>query len=257
MGLKERLRAGKTVVGSWLSLANPAIAEIMCEAGFEWIAIDLEHSTTSLSQAEALIRVIDGHGRAPLVRLSTSQPEAASVQIKRVMDAGAHGIILPMVCDRETLESAWRAMHYPPGGTRGVGLSRAQGYGARFESYRAWLEDSAVLVAQIEHRDALDHLDEIFGFDGLDATLVGPYDLSASLGHPGSFDHPRVTGALKEIQAAANEHGVPAGIHVVEPDPELLRARIAEGYRFVAYSVDFRMVDVACRAALSRLELGT
>lgn len=253
--LKRRLREGGPVVGSWLSLGSPAIAEIMCEAGFEWLAIDLEHSTTTLAQAEALIRIIDAKGRCPLVRLSTSVPALARVQIKRVMDAGAHGVIVPMVSDLPTLEAAWRAMHYPPRGDRGVGLSRAQAYGAGFDAYREWLDESSVLIAQIEHRDALGQLDAIFGFEGLDAYLVGPYDLSASFGRPGQLDHPEVRSALTRIRAEADARGVPAGIHEVEPDPARLAARVAEGYRFIAYSVDFRMVDVACRAGLRALDV--
>lgn len=246
---KQRLAAGEVTLGGWVSLASEAVAEIMCAAGLEWVAVDLEHSTTALADAERLIRVIDGRGRAPLVRLTANDPQ----QIKRVMDAGAHGVIVPNVRGREDVLRTVRAMHYPPRGERGVGLARAQGYGASFGSYRAWLETSAVLVAQIEHVDALAELDAILGVPELDAVLIGPYDLSASMGAPGVFDAPGFVDAMATIRRAAAARGKPAGIHVVEPDPAALRARLDEGYRLVAYSVDFRMIDVACRAGVDVL----
>lgn len=248
--LKARVRAGELTVGSWLSLGHAGVAEVVANAGFDWVVVDLEHSTTSLAQAEAMLRAIEGCGVAPLVRLSTSEPEQARVQIKRTMDAGAHGIIVPMVSSAAVLSSAARAMHYPPRGDRGVGLARAQRYGAGFEAYREWLGRSALLVAQIEHRDALSELASIFAVPDLDAYLVGPYDLSASFGRPGDFEHPDVVDALARIAAAADAAGIPAGIHVVDPDPAALRRRIDQGYRFVAYGVDFRMLDVVSRAGI-------
>ena len=248
--VKQRLHTRTLTVGSWLSLANVAIAEIQCNAGFEWIGIDLEHGSTTLAQAEQLIRVIDNKGCAPLVRLSALD----ATQAARVMDAGAHGLIVPKVCSAADAEAAVRAMYYPPRGQRGVGLSRAQRYGAGFDEYRAWLEESAVLVVQIEHVDALDNLNAIFGTEGVDAYLVGPYDLAASMGLTGQFDHPDFVAALDRIRTVAQAGGLAAGIHVVEPDPAQLRQRIDEGYTLVCYSVDFRMVDVACRAGLAVLE---
>lgn len=244
--LKQKIAAGELAVGSWVALAHPAIVEVMCNAGFDWMAVDLEHSTITLAEMEALIRVIDGRGRAPLVRLTANDP----MQIKRVMDSGAHGVIVPNVRHRDDVLSAHRAMHYPPRGARGVGLSRAQGYGASFQRYREWLDRSSVLIGQIEHVDALGRLPEIFGSEELDAFMVGPYDLTASMGIAGQFDHPDFTAALAEIRRVAAAHGKPAGIHVVEPQPDELRLRVEEGYRLIAYSVDFRMIDEACRRGL-------
>ena len=244
--LKQRLATAEPIVGSWTSLGHPAIAEMMCGAGYEWIGIDVEHSALSLSRVEELIRVIDLAGAAPLVRLTCNDPQ----QIKRVMDSGAHGVIVPAVTSRDDVLRGWRAMHYPPRGDRGVGLSRAQGYGASFAEYRVWLESSAVFVPQIEHVAALEHLDEIFGSPEVDAYLVGPYDLSASMGIAGQFDHPEFVHALERIRDAAARHGTPAGIHIVEPEPAQLAARVAEGYRLIAYSVDFRMIEAACRWGL-------
>lgn len=248
-GLRAALASGSPVVGSWLTMPEPAIAEILARAGYAFLTVDLEHSALDLSQAAALIRTAQLAGSTPLVRLSSNDP----VQIKRVMDAGAHGIIVPMVKSGADVAAAHAAMHYPPTGVRGVGLSRAQGYGQDFHAYRSWLEQEAVLVAQVEHIDALDHLDDILGHPGLHATMLGPYDLSASMGLPGRFDHPDVVDAIRRVREAADRHGIPAGTHVVEPDPAQLRLALDQGHRMVAYSVDFRMLAVAARAGLAAL----
>ncbi len=233
-------------LGTWLTIDSEAIAEIVCKAGVDWVCVDLEHSSLSLAGAERLIRVADLCGVQALVRLSANDP----VQIARVMDCGAHGIIVPMVKTGDDVTAALRAMHYPPLGRRGVGLSRAQGYGPGFDEYRQWLAESSVLIVQIEHQDALEHLDDIFEAGGMNAYMIGPYDLTASMGIAGQFAHPRYLEALKAIKEAGERAGIEAGIHVVEPDPEQLRARIDEGYTRVAYSVDFRIVDAAIRAVV-------
>jgi len=248
--VREHLADGSLTVGTWLSLGLPSIAEILCAAGFDWVVIDREHSSVSFERTEALIRTIDGRGKAALVRLSSHDP----TEIKRVMDAGAHGIVAPMICSREEADAVWSAMQYPPEGTRGVGLSRAQGYGPGFEDYRRWLPEGAALVVQLEHVRALPHLDAILAAPHVHGCLIGPYDLSASLGVPGQFDHPKVVEAIETIWEAAIRHDKAPGIHIVEPDPHALQRRVGEGYRFIAYGVDFRMVDRAAREGLSALD---
>lgn len=249
MSLKSRLRSGDLTVGAWLTLGSEAIAEICCDAGFDWIAVDLEHSTTSLAATERIVRVVDRAGKTPLVRLADHDATA----VQHVMDAGAHGVIVPRVTGRDTLDTISRAMHYPPRGARGVGLARAQGYGARFDEYRAWLERDAVLVAIVEHVDAIETIDAIAGFSDLDACFVGPYDLSASMGFAGQTAHPDVVAACRTVVEACARHGRAPGVHVVEPDPATLEQRVAEGHRFIAYGTDFRMIDAASRAGLRGL----
>ncbi|MCF8072930.1 MAG: 2-dehydro-3-deoxyglucarate aldolase [Desulfarculaceae bacterium] len=247
--LKQKLASGQLTLGSWITLGHPAIAEIMARAGFDWLTVDLEHSTITLDQAGQLIRVCDLCGAPPLVRLSANDP----VQIKRVMDAGAHGIIVPMVNSAQEAADAVAALRYPPDGTRGVGLARAQGYGVSFEDYRAWLAEEALVIAQIEHIRAVENLEAILAVDGVDGFIVGPYDLSGSLGRPGDFEHPDMLAAMERITQVVRRGGKPGGLHVVEPDPEELQRRADQGYRFLAYSVDIRMLDVACRQGLREL----
>ena len=244
--LKSKLAAGKVTIGSWLTLAHPAIAEIMSRAGFDWLTIDLEHSVITIREAEELIRVVALTGVSPLVRLSANDP----VQIKRVMDAGAHGIIVPMVNSRGDADAAVRAVRYPPAGNRGVGLSRAQGYGNAFETYRAWLDQESVVIIQVEHIDAVNDLEAIMSVEGVDGFIVGPYDLSGSLGVPGQFDHPSVKEAMGRIRSVGRSSEKAFGIHVIEPQVDELRRRLEEGYNFIAYSLDIRMLDHECRTGV-------
>ena len=248
--LKERLRSNQLSIGTWLALGNTAIAEIVVAAGYDWVVIDLEHSVISIDQAGELIRVIDLAGSVPLVRLTSNDP----CQIKRVMDAGARGIIVPMVNCREDAELAVAATRYAPVGYRGVGLARAQGYGANFKEYLQWQKGDPVVIVQIEHRQALDNLDEIFSVSSVDGFIIGPYDLSCSLGIPGQFDRDEFRSALEKIRAVGAQCHCPAGLHVVEPDPAQLINAVKDGYKFLAYSVDMRMIDVTARLGLNAVK---
>ena len=249
MNLKDKLSSNTVSCGSWITLGHSAIAEIMAKAGFDWLVVDLEHSTITIHEAEELIRVIELNGVCPLVRLSAND----EVQIKRVMDAGAHGIIVPMVNSKEDAQNAVNATYYPPIGKRGVGLARAQGYGASFEKYKTWLENEAVVIVQIEHKDAVENIESILSVDSVDGFIVGPYDLSASFGVPGQFENPLFLEAMKKIGDVGFKSGKAPGIHIVEPDIDAFQLKIDQGYRFMAYSLDIRMIDVSCRAALDVL----
>lgn len=244
--LKAKLKRGEPCLGSWITLGHPAIAEIFANAGFDWLVVDLEHSTISIDQAGELIRTIDLSGVVPLVRLTANDPN----QIKRVMDAGAHGIVVPNVNTPQEAEAAVAATRYAPLGRRGVGLARAQAYGPGFMDYLDWQKDGPVVIVQIEHVSALDQLEKIFSIDGVDGFIIGPYDLSCSMGMPGNFEHPEFIGAMRKILATGLALGCPAGLHIVEPDALRLEQVLEEGYRFVAYSVDIRMLDVSARCGL-------
>jgi len=244
--LKQKLKNSEATIGSWITLAHPAIAEIMAKAGFDWLVVDLEHSVITIREAEELIRVIDLCNVVPLVRVSSNDP----IQIKRVMDAGAHGVVIPMINSPEEAEKAVAAVRYPPRGIRGVGLARAQGYGINFNDYTEWVNKESVVIVQIEHIDAINNLGKILSTDGVDGFIVGPYDLSASLGFPGQFDHTLMINAMKKVSSIGNDSGKTPGIHIVEPNIKELKQRKDQGYRFIAYSLDIRMLDQASRLGL-------
>lgn len=233
-------------VGSWITLGHPAIAEIMADAGFDWLAIDLEHSAITIREAEDLIRTIERSGCIPLVRLSSNN----RVQIKRVMDSGAHGVIVPMVNSEEEAREAVAAVKYPPVGERSFGLARAQRYGNSFSEYIEWAAENTIVMVQIEHIAAVGCIDQILAVPGVDGYFVGPYDLSGSMGIPGQFESPAFVKTMERIRAAGIASGKPGGRHVVTPDEKELARAFAEGETFVAYGLDVMMLDKQCRLAI-------
>lgn len=244
--LKKSLESNAVTFGGWVMIGHPASAEIMARSGFDWVAIDLEHSATDILTAENLIRTIEGVGCPALVRLTNNDENL----IKRVMDSGATGIIVPMVETAAEAKRAVEAMYYPPKGKRGVGLARAQGYGTSLEAYRKKLDAEGVCIIQIENIIAVKNFHEILSVPGVDGYMIGPYDLSASMGLIGQIDHPNVIAAIDEVRAIAKDLTKPGGMHIVEPDEKKLKDAIAKGFTFIAYSIDTRILDVACRNAV-------
>lgn len=247
--LKYKLRTHTLTIGSWITIGDPSIAEIMAKSGFDWLTVDMEHSAITLHEAQQLIQVIELSGCVPLVRVGNNDPNL----IKRVMDAGAHGVIVPMVNNAKDAELAVKAVKYPPIGTRGVGLARAQGYGVDFEKYKDWVERESIVIVQIEHIDAVNNIEEIILTEGVDGFIIGPYDLSGSLGIPGEFNDPKVTESLEKVKKAAKKANIISGFHVVPPEIDLLEAKIEEGYRFLGYSLDSLFLAEACRTDLDKI----
>jgi 2-keto-3-deoxy-L-rhamnonate aldolase RhmA len=249
ISLKERITRRELTIGSWITLAHPGIAEIMAGAGFDWLTVDMEHSAIGIADAQRLIQVIELSGVVPLVRVGDNDP----VIIKRVLDAGAHGVIVPMVNSRSDAERAVAAAYYPPRGKRGVGLARAQGYGADFDGYRKRAAERTVVIVQVEHIDAVGNLEAILSVDGVDGFIVGPYDLSGSLGVPGQFDHPDVVAALARIQEVSRSMKPVPGFHSVPSDPSGAVEKIKEGYLFVGYSLDILLLGDAARGGVAAI----
>jgi 2-dehydro-3-deoxyglucarate aldolase len=247
--LKARIARGDVTIGSWMNIGHAAIAEIMADAGFDWLVVDLEHTAITIREAEELIRIVDLKGVTPLVRVSANDP----VQIKRVMDAGAGGVIVPMINTGAEAAAAVAAVKYPPRGTRGVGIGRAHRYGPGFAAYEAQVNEASIVVAQIEHRLAIENLKEIQGTAGIDATIIGPYDLSGSVGRPGDFDDPAVSALLARYEDVSRAAGKPLGVHLVPPDVSRVREKIQSGYTFIAFSVDFLFLGESCRSGVAQI----
>jgi 2-keto-3-deoxy-L-rhamnonate aldolase RhmA len=239
--LRVALKAGRPTFGSWLQFGHTGVAEIMAKAGFDWLAIDLEHSAIDVSTAFALIQVVELAGCAPLVRLSGNDP----VQAKHVMDAGAWGIIVPSVQSAAEARKAVAAVKYPPEGTRGVGLGRAHGYGTRFAEYVRECSEGSVVIPMIEQKEGVDRVEEIVDVEGVDAVFIGPYDLSASYGVPGELNHPLVVDAMRRVVETARAKGKAAGIHVVHPPVAQVADRLSEGFSLIAYGGDMLFLTPA------------
>lgn len=236
--IRAKLCNGGHSIGSWMQIPHPSVAEIMGQAGYDWVAVDLEHGAVAVHQLPDLFRALELGNTLPLARIAHGQPK----DCKQALDAGAGGIIVPMIESAEQLIAVRDACRWPPAGTRGVGFSRANLFGKHFEEYRKEAQ-APLLVAMIEHHQAVARLEAILEVDGLDAILIGPYDLSASMGLTAQFDHPDFCTTMEIIRTLAAAKSIPAGVHVVAPSPEQLRQRLGEGYRFLAYSIDAVMLN--------------
>jgi 2-dehydro-3-deoxyglucarate aldolase len=230
--IRQLLSSGGVTVGGWMQLTDSSVAELMGAAGYDWVAVDLEHGRYSEPQLVDIFRAIQLGGTVPMARVG----EVSAYAIKAALESGAQGVILPMIESAAQLRQAIAWAHYPPRGQRGVGYSRANLWGQNFDGYRNNFDP--LIVAQIEHIDAVRAIPEILQLPGLDALMVGPYDLSASMGLTGQFDHPDFKAALATVLSACSERGMPAGQHVVKPGVAQLDAAIASGYRFIAYCTD-------------------
>jgi 2-dehydro-3-deoxyglucarate aldolase len=248
--LKDKLRKKKITVGSWITFSDPAVAEIMARVGFDWLVVDMEHSGLSLGNAQEIIRVIDLCGVTPLVRVMKNDPDI----IKRSMDIGAHGVLVPLVNSQVDAQKAVEAVKYPPKGIRGVGLARAQKYSMDFKTYYKWNQENSILIVQVEHIKAVENLEEIMSVCGVDGFIIGLYDLSGSLGCPGDFSNPRVKEALKEIHQKSKRFGYLMGQHIVDPKPELVKQKIKEGVKFIGFSDDFLLLNLYAKQLFGKIK---
>ncbi len=248
-GLKQKLGRKELVIGSWIQLAYPQTTEIVAKAGFSFMVVDMEHTSIASHELLSAIQIGSLAGQEVLVRVGANDP----LLIKRAMDAGAAGIILPMTETVDDIERARDAVYYPPRGKRGVGLARAQGFGLDFDGYRDRMDNRLIVIAQVEHWRGVQNLERILEVDGVDGMLVGPYDLSASYGKPGRFDDPEVSSALSRVAEVVRAHPKPAGIHVVQPDAAALRRRVEEGYRFICYGTDMVLFAEMLRRTLGEV----
>jgi 2-dehydro-3-deoxyglucarate aldolase len=248
--LKQKLQNKELSIGSWLTIPHQAVIEIMSTAGFDWLTIDMEHSPISIETIMNLIGHIQGNGMQALVRVSKNE----EVVIKRVLDAGADGVVVPMIRNKEEAIQAVDFVKYPPLGKRGVGLNRAQKYGTAFDTYQDWVKNNAVVIAQIEHIDAVNNLEEIFSVPGIDGIIVGPYDLSASMGFPGEYEREDVKKALDRIDVVAKKLNKPLGFHIVASDHSKVLEKINKGYSFLAFSLDFFFLGDKARSEMDLLK---
>lgn len=231
--LRENLIKGNSSIGSWMQIPNSSIAEILGQSGYDWVAVDMEHGAISCHQLPNLFRAIELGGTLPLARVA----EGVEKDCKQALDAGAGGLIIPMVENAKQLQKVVDFSSWPPKGNRGVGFSRANLFGKNFDQY---IEEAQqpLIVAMIENINALDELDDILKVQGLDAILIGPYDLSASMNLTARFKEQKFLDAMETIKDKANKAKIPCGVHIVEPDKSDLKKKIDAGYRFIPFSID-------------------
>ncbi|MBO0931567.1 HpcH/HpaI aldolase family protein [Fibrella aquatilis] len=227
----QKLRSPSPSLGTLVSLPAPEVSEMLSLAGFDWLFIDMEHSTLSLAEVQRHLQAIRGECSG-LVRVAENNP----IYIQQALDLGADGVIVPAVNSAEEARRAVQAANYPPTGTRNVGIGRAHGYGLAFADYVATANETTALIIQIEHIDAVRNLDEILAVPGIDGVFIGPYDLSGSMNRLGDVQHPDVQAAIQTIKTGCVARGIPVGIFTRQP--EAITAEIASGTRFIAVGTD-------------------
>ena len=240
---KTRLKNGEPLIGSLITLASTDVAEIMALVGFDYLWIETEHAPTDFHQAQMLIQAVGG--RCPcLVRI----PENKEVWIKKALDIGCQGIVVPQVKSAAAARQAVEWSLYPPAGKRSVGISRAHNYGLAFQDYVSTVNETLTIVLQVEHIEGVQNIKSIVRVPGIDAILVGPFDLSGSLGLLGQITHPQVQEAIDEIKEHCEAANLPAGIFAV--DAQAAKSAMAKGFNLIALSMDSFYLWQSAKAAL-------
>lgn len=230
----------KPVLGTIYTLGSPQVAEIISKSGFEWVLIDMEHSTLSLDSVQTAIQVM-GEKIIKIVRV----PGNDEIWIKRVLDTGCDGILVPMVCSMEEASKAVISSKYPVNGHRSVGLTRAHRYGAGFNEYVSRANDDLIIMIQIEHIEGVKNIDSILKVNGIDAIFIGPYDLSASMGLTGEVNHPAVRTSIDLIKKKCKKAGLPFGIFGM--DPLSLSDELNDGCTFLLCGIDTAIISNSYR----------
>ena len=229
--LKQRIRKGEPTIGSLVTMPSPDVADILSRVGFDFLWIENEHAPMDTLEAQTLIQAVGG--RCPcLVRI----PDKAEVWVKKALDVGCAGIVVPQVRSAEEARQVVEWSLFPPEGRRSVGVARAHGYGMTFQEYVETANEDLVIVLQAEHVEAVEQIDEIVRVEGVDAVLIGPFDLSGSLGVLGQVDHPAVLEAIETIRAAGEAAGMPMGIFA--PDAVMARRYLDQGFTLIALAMD-------------------
>ena len=236
---RASLASENCTLGGWITLSDPKIAEIFARSGFEWVLVDLEHSGVSINVAEMHIRILN-----LLNVMSFCRPTfRSSDQMRRMLDAGADGFILPKFHGIEDIEFAVDTLMFPPQGRRGMALHPANGYGLFFDEYLSLHQSGPIIIAQIEDCEGVDGLESVANHRHLDGIFLGPYDLSLSLGCPGDFDSPLFKEAVQRVQKIALTYQKPIGIHVISPETNATKEAIKQGYNFIACSFDTKILS--------------
>lgn len=233
--MKEKKKFGKAMLGTLLSISAPQVSEIIAMSGFDWVFIDMEHSAMSLESVQNAIQIMEGK-ILTIVRV----PLNDEVWIKRILDTGCDGIVVPMVNSADEARKVVQASKYPPQGRRSVGLARAHKYGASFKEYIENANRRLVTIIQCEHKDAVKNIDEILKVEGIDSVFIGPYDLSASMGLTGQIAHDDVLAAIQHVKEKCRNAGMPYGIYSSGIDDMV--SEIKTGCTFLLTGVDSNML---------------
>ncbi len=242
---KEKLRNGEVAFGAWMTLTDPAVAEIMADLGFDYVLFDTEHSPWNIEALQTAIMAFRGSETIPMARVPWNDP----VTIKRYLDCGIEGILAPMVRTPEEAKALVAACRYPPDGKRGFGPRRASNYYRDLKTYVERANDAIFVMPQIEDIKTVDVLDAFMSVPGLDGICLGPNDLSGTAGHLGKLDHPKVKGALDKIIATAKSRSLSVCLGITTP-VEQQKVLIEQGVRLMLVTADLELLIGGGKAAL-------
>ena len=244
---RKELLSGKILIGTIVTQPSPALAEILANAGFDWLWIDAEHSPMEMGDVQNILQAAENHC-ACVVRV----PASNEVYIKKALDIGAPGIIAPHVDTVEIAEQVVKWVKYPPIGERSIGVARAHGYGLDIAGYMDSANDQIAVIVQIEHVKGAQDIDRILDVAGVDAVLIGPYDLSGSLGKPGELDDPEVQEYINRVRSACLERKKPVGIIGISVDAA--KPFLTQGYSLIAVGIDTMIFGNAARDILTQMK---
>jgi 2-keto-3-deoxy-L-rhamnonate aldolase RhmA len=253
MGMKERaafskrIRSGDAAIGTLITTGSAENADVLAACGFDWLFLDCEHGAIGAAQAQLILQVV-GRRIPTIIRV----PENAEVSLKKTLDLGCEGVIVPMVNTADDARRAVAAAKYPPLGCRSVGIARAHGYGAEFASYVAEANTHTSVIIQIEHVRAVENVQEILQVEGIDGVFIGPYDLSGSMNRLGDVTHPDVQAAIETTRVACLEAQMPVGIFAMTTEAGV--KAVQSGYAFVAVGIDTAMLANAGRAIVAEFD---
>ncbi len=246
--LKKRLKRGDLTFGTWLSVGNPDIPDILETLPFDWFVFDTEHSPISMETVSHMIQVVDDRKIAPLVRVGMND----QYLIKQALDIGSHGVVVPLVNSRSDAELAVKFCKYPPLGIRGVAPRKSADYGSRTGEYIRRANDEVILVVQIETKQALENIDQIMSVEELDVVFVGPSDLTMSLGLVDDRLSNRVREAMKLAVSKCHEYGKVPG--TMASTTEEAKSAVSLGFRFVSLASDTRYLVEGAKSFLASVK---
>lgn len=231
---RKKVLSGQLTCGSWCQIGHPANAEILARAGFEWMVLDCEHGECEDADIGNFCRSLNKYPCDPVVRVR----ENAVMPIRRALDLGASGVIVPLVNTAADAARAVAAAKYPPDGIRGFAFQRANAWGVDFQSYVQKANAESAVIVMIESREAVDNIDSILEVDGVDGVLIGPYDMSGSFGIVGQTQHRLVQEACSTVASACRRHGKAAGMHIVTPTADNVNMASSNGFSMLALGMD-------------------
>jgi len=247
--VKELLRAGKPTLGAVMSIPSAPAAQVLAQAGFDWLWIDMEHGPITIETAHGMIQATQGTETVPVVRVPWNLHWLA----KPVLDAGAMGIIFPFIRSKQEAIDAAQAVRYPPEGVRGFSPAfAALRWGLSVPEYVKVANREIMAIVLIEHIDAVSRIDEILGVPGVDLAFIGPYDLSGSMGLLGQITHPKEEEAIQKVLAAAKKAKVPAGILAVTAEDA--NRRLQQGFQFIMVGSDTGFLAGAAKGMLNQIK---